>query len=305
MAEAVSPTVARRRVRLALREAREAAGLTQQQVADEMEWSLSKVIRIESGEVTIAPNDLRPLLAFLKVKDKDVISSLLVDARVARIRQRQAWYQKPPYKDVLSESYRKLIEFEAVATAIRYFSIYFIPGPLQLPEYAAALMRLWTDEMSETRIKALLGARRQRGEALLSRVGSVELFVLLDESVLMRPVGGVAVITAQLQELHRLASEGAIRLRMVPFTLDAPVTNNASFDLLSLDPHDKEGMLLYHENGLTDEVIEDKATTRRHKDRYDLVWEEALDESDTIDFIQKRIIDLGAAGTGRLREHHR
>ncbi len=69
MAEGDSPTVARRRVRLAIREARDAAGLTQSQVAEAMEWSHSKVIRIENGEVTIYPNDLRPLLSYLRVSD--------------------------------------------------------------------------------------------------------------------------------------------------------------------------------------------------------------------------------------------
>ncbi|MFI5494377.1 helix-turn-helix domain-containing protein [Actinoplanes sp. NPDC051859] len=287
-------------MRLALREAREHAGLTQQQVADEMEWSLSKVIRIENGDVTIAPNDLRPLLNYLSVKDKAVIAALLVDARIARTRQRQAWHQKPQFRDVLSDAHRKLIEYEAEATAIRYFSIYFIPGPLQIPAYAKALMQLYVGEMPEQRIEAVLEARKRRGEALLSRVGSVELFVLLDESVLMRPLGGAAVFTEQLRELQRLATEGAIKLRMVPFTLDAPVTNNASFDLLSLDVDD-EGMLLYHENGLSDEVIEAKATTMRHRIRYDRVWQEALDEADTIDFIRKRT-DSEAAATVRQRE---
>lgn len=69
----MSPAVARRRVRLALREAREAAVHTQSEVAEEMEWSLSKVIRIENGDVSITPNDLRPLLAFLEVRDKELV----------------------------------------------------------------------------------------------------------------------------------------------------------------------------------------------------------------------------------------
>ena len=57
-----SPAIARRRVRLAVRDARLDKKLTQSEVAEAMEWSLSKVMRIESGEVTISPNDLRPLL---------------------------------------------------------------------------------------------------------------------------------------------------------------------------------------------------------------------------------------------------
>ena len=53
-----SPAVARRRVRLAIREAREAKNLTQGQLATAMEWSLSKVMRIEIGEVTISPQTI-------------------------------------------------------------------------------------------------------------------------------------------------------------------------------------------------------------------------------------------------------
>lgn len=299
MAEAVSPTVARRRVRLALREAREAAELTQQQVADEMEWSLSKVIRIENGDVSIAPNDLRPLLTYLGVKDKGMISSLLIDARIARTRQRQAWYQRPQFREVLTESYRKLIEYELDATAIRYFSIYFIPGPLQLPSYAEALIKLWASEMPD-RVALTLEARQRRRQALFDRAGSVELYVLLDESVLMRPIGGPAIFADQLRELERIASAGIVRLRMIPLAIEAPMTNNASFDLLSLGENAAEGMLLYHENDLTDEVVETQATTERHRNRYDLVWQEALDEADTIAFVRKRIDEL-VAGTARGR----
>jgi transcriptional regulator with XRE-family HTH domain len=283
---------------MALREARESAHLTQQQVADEMEWSLSKVIRIENGDVTIAPNDLRPLLSYLGVKDKSVISALLIDARVARTRQRQAWYQKPQMRELLSDPYRKLIEYEAEATAIRSFAIHYIWGPLQLPSYSEALLRQWADEIPENKAQGLRDARQHRRETLLSRAGSVELFVLVDESVLMRPIGGQKIFADQLRELHRLAVSDVIKLRMIPFILDFPLTNNGTYDLLSLDTDDAGGALLYRENGLADEVIETESSTRRHRAQFDKVWKEALDESDTIDFVLARIRTLEATGTG-------
>jgi len=130
MAEGDSPTSARRRVRLAIREAREAAKLTQQQVAEEMEWSLSKVFRIESGEVTVSVND---------------------------------------------------------------YSVDFIPGRLQTPAYAAALLEMFGDEIPPMKRDALLEARRLRHDALLSTGGGTKVFALLDESVLRRPLGGQAV----------------------------------------------------------------------------------------------------------------
>src|SRR6266540_1852484 len=162
MAEGDSPTVARRRVRLALRERREAVGLTQQQVADEMEWSLSKVIRIEGGEVSIAPNDLRPLLAYLGIKDRAQVSEMMADAKIARTRQRRAWWQAPGYRENLTEPLRRLIELEPEAAAIRYYSLYHMPGPIQTPAYARALMAKWEDELTEEQIKYRVDARRLR-----------------------------------------------------------------------------------------------------------------------------------------------
>jgi transcriptional regulator with XRE-family HTH domain len=84
-----SPAGARRRVRPALREAREAAGLTQSQVAEEMEWSTSKVIRIESGEVSISQYDLRPLLALLGITDRAEVRLEVETRRRVRMEARQ------------------------------------------------------------------------------------------------------------------------------------------------------------------------------------------------------------------------
>src|SRR5436853_5521548 len=105
------PAVARRRVRLALRHAREQRGLTQGQVAEAMEWSLSKVMRIESGEVTIAPNDLRPLLAYLSISHKPTVEAMVEDARTSR-RRRQTWWDEPEYREHLTPALRLLSQFE-------------------------------------------------------------------------------------------------------------------------------------------------------------------------------------------------
>src|SRR3954449_10628508 len=102
MAAGDSPMIARRRIRLTVREAREAKGLTQSDVAEAMEWSLSKVIRIEGGEVSISPNDLRPLLGFLQIRDRGVVDGLIADAKAARVRQKRFWWQEERFKDHLT-----------------------------------------------------------------------------------------------------------------------------------------------------------------------------------------------------------
>lgn len=292
MAEAVTPTVARRRVRLALREAREAAGLTQQQVADEMEWSLSKVIRIENGDVSIAPNDLRPLLSYYGVKDRTQVSDLLTSAKIARTRQRQAWYQAPDFREHLSDATRRLIEYEAEAVAVRAYSIYYMPGPLQTEAYAAALTGKFHEDIDARKIELLLQARQLRRQTLLARLGDVKVFILLEQSVFMRPIGGPRVFADQLREIRRVVSDGQVQLRMLPFDLDYPIANNGSYDLLTMSEGEADSEILYRENGMTDEIVEDRASTARHRKRFDQLWQMSNEESDTIRFLDIRLQDL-------------
>jgi transcriptional regulator with XRE-family HTH domain len=291
MAEGDTPTVARRRVRLAIREARDAAGLTQSQVAEAMEWSHSKVIRIENGEVSISPNDLRPLLTHLGVKDRAAVNELVAAARIARKRQRQAWYQKPELREHMSDALRHLIEYEAEATEIRNYSTHYVPGPIQTPEYAEALTGAH-DELDHEQIKAVLEARIHRRAAIVPRLGtSVQFYCLLDESVFRRPTGGREVFAGQLRELHHLATQKSIHIRMLPFDLQYPIANNATYDLLSLSDG-ASSEVLYRENGISDEVIEDRAVVSRHRQRFDQLWQIADSESDTIRFMKDRIATL-------------
>jgi hypothetical protein len=89
-------------------------------------------------------------------------------------------------------------------------------------------------------------------------------------------------------------------MRMVPFRLDAAVTNNASFDLLAFG----EGEVLYRETGLGDEMIEDRGAAAKHRARFEKVWHEASDEEDTIAFIRQQIAALEHGNHNRsLRAH--
>ena len=290
MAEGDTPTVARRRVRLAIREARDAAGLTQNQVAEAMEWSLSKVIRIENGEVSISPNDLRPLLGYLGLRDRAAVASLLADARIARTRQRQAWYQRPEFRVHMSDALRRLIEYEAELTAMRSYSVYYLPGPFQIPSYAAALTNAWGDELPAENIRWLLEARRRRRETIRDRMdsGLLRVTMVLDQSVLERQIGPLDITADQLQDLHELTSAGLMGIRMLPFDLGSPIANNASFDLLTLGEGPRD-TVMYRENGTTDELIEDPEITSRHRERFEQLWQVATSEVDTIDFIKSRL----------------
>jgi len=228
------------------------------------------------------------LLTYLGIKDRAVISALLADARIARTRQREVWYQKPEFREHMGEGLRRLIEYEVEATAMRSYSVYYPPGPLQTPAYASALTFAWNHEMREEILATLVEARRRRHEFMRSRLDSMQVFLVLDQSVFERQIGGPAVLAGQLRELHELAERGLVAMRMLPFDMNTPIANNASFDLLSIGG----GEVLFRENGFSDELIEDATTTARHRERFEQLWQVATAEVDTIDFVKGRIQSL-------------
>src|SRR5271165_5182421 len=103
--DAMSPSVQRRRLRAGLRRARHDAGLTQDHVARVMDWSLSKVIRIENGSVGISTNDLRALLSLYRIDDTSRVEDLIELARSARER---SWWSR--YNDVAGPEFLRYVE---------------------------------------------------------------------------------------------------------------------------------------------------------------------------------------------------
>src|SRR5262245_57822399 len=144
-----------------------------------MEWSLSKVMRIEGGEVTIAPNDLRPLLQYLDVVDPAQVSLLVDAAKISRQRvssARTEWWDEAPFRDDMTPAMRQLARYETEATAIRYFYSLLIPGQLQTREYARAVMENYRGEVSDGRVEMTddkvdtrIEARVRRHRQLLER----------------------------------------------------------------------------------------------------------------------------------------
>lgn len=211
-----SAALQRLRLRTELRKARTGAGLTQREVAKMMEWSPSKLIRIEAGEVGISINDLRPLLGAYGITDRRRIDGLLDLARGSR---------KMPYteyRDLYGKEVLQFFALESAASIIRQYSSLVLPGPLQTEEYARAVMRAYDKGISEEKADRAVEARLARQEQLTSGVGNDrQLFYILDEAVVRRQVGGRGVMRAQLERLAELAAQPGITIQILPFTVGA------------------------------------------------------------------------------------
>jgi len=295
-----SPSLARRRVRLALRELREAAGLTQAQVAEATDFSLSKVIRIENGDVTIAPNDLRALLPLFGVTAVERVETMVADAKTARSRPRNQWWSEARFKDHIPEALRSFVQFERTAVTLKLFGNYLVPGPLQTESFARAVLQRWQDKgrfsLSATDVEMRLEARMRRRAALLGRADGPEIHVLMDESTVLRLNGSAKILADQLADTLSLANAGKIVLRIIPFdSLEAPLPTIGTFDLLYLDSsRSDEDAVIYYERDVHDGIIEDPAEAAYYRQTFEKMWESSLDEQATIELIQSRLAQLGA-----------
>jgi transcriptional regulator with XRE-family HTH domain len=275
-----SPAVARRRVSLALRAAREAKGLTQAQVADAMEWSLSKVMRIEGGGVSVSVSDLKALLPYLEL-DEDA-EQLVQDAKVAR---RQRYSVDPLYREHLSSALLQLMQFEQEAVAIRYFHPLIVPGMLQTPAYASAIFRLDLAGLSEETIKVRIEARLERRRRLLARSIPPRYLAILDESVLHREIGGPKVMGEQLRALSRLMREAGFLIRVLPFTDAVPIALLGPFGILDMGDARE---VLYREGPRSDAIVRRPREIAEHRDIFERLWPLAYDDADSARLIEKQ-----------------
>ncbi|OLB64050.1 MAG: hypothetical protein AUI10_12765 [Actinobacteria bacterium 13_2_20CM_2_72_6] len=293
-----SPAVARRRVRLALRTAREAKGLTQTQIAEAMEWSLSKVMRIENGDVNVSVSDLRALLAYLDLTDAVVTRHLLADAKIAR---RARYSLDRQYKEHLPPGLFELMQFEQEAAASRYFNAGLVPGLLQTPHYAAAIFEIYTAGLSDATIKVRHEARLERQRRLLAQPNPSELFVILDESVLHRRVGGPDVMVDQLRFLLSLTGNERVSIRIIPFSAPAPIGNLGPFCILDMEG--ERDAILYRERPDSDEIVRKQQEVIRHRSLMARLWSFACGPADSARLIQDRV-DLISAAPSLAGEPH-
>jgi len=197
-----------------------------------MEWSLSKVMRIEGGDVTISINDLRPLLAYLDITDPARAGDLLQAARVSKAPRRREWWDTAPFKDHMTPAMRQLVQYEADATAFRYFYTLLVPGQLQTAAYTRAVIEAYADDLPEEQIRIRLESRQRRREQLANRVPAPRIYALMDESVLHRRVAGADVLAEQLAELLRLVNDGRLLIRIVPFDVPVPIPTLDIYEII-------------------------------------------------------------------------
>jgi transcriptional regulator with XRE-family HTH domain len=202
-----TPTGRRRRLGAELRRLREAAGLTIDRVAEELECSPSKVSRIETGQVSATPRDVRDMLGLYGVDD----ARLEAMVQVAREARQRGWWQK--FVDV-PDGVPAYVGLETAATSIDVYMALLVPALLQTPDYARAVIAAVRPDLPRSEIDRRVELRLHRQD-LLGQERPPRMRVLLDDTVLRRPVGGPVVMAAQRRRLLADAGRPAVTIQVL------------------------------------------------------------------------------------------
>ncbi|HCA86799.1 MAG TPA: transcriptional regulator [Streptomyces sp.] len=238
-----SPTARRRRLAIELKKLREENEFTCQQVGQELDWSGSKVNRLETGSGRVQPSDVEALCRFYNTSDelRDFLKQLAKDSKV------RGWWHA--HGDAVPSWFSVYVGLEQDAASLRQYQCEFVPGLLQTAAYAAELHRA-TDQLTADELKRAVDVRMER-QAVLTRDNPPDLWAIVHESVLRHVVGDQQVMQSQLEHMLTVSQLKNVTLQVVPFSGGAyPATG--AFTILGF-PEQEDPDVVYRE-GLTDAV---------------------------------------------------
>ena len=277
-----SPVVQRRRLRTELRKARQDAGQTQEQVADAMDWSLSKMIRIEAGTVGISTTDLKALLDHYELDDQDLRSQLVALARAARER---SWWSV--YRDVAPPGLLQLIGYEAASYIIRNFETLLIPGLLQTEDYARAVIPSLEEGTTAERLDTLVEIRMRRQEQV-DRDDPPLMFFILDEAAVRRLVGSRDIMRRQIHYLSEMAAKPNVTIEIVPFTTGTHPGLRGPFVIIEFpEPGDEDVLFLEARGDLIRGGISEEGEVSAHREVFEELRRLSLGPDGSITYLRK------------------
>lgn len=284
----LNPRFLRERLAEYLRQERERAGLNQNKAAVSLGWSESKLQRIETGIVGISATDTKALLQLYGTPDQETVDRLALLAQEARRRDRFTSYRK-----FLSAEYQTLLSYEQSATEVFVVNAFLLPGLLQTPEYARALLSV---KHAGDKLEGLVNARAVRQE-ILDRSDSPRFVFVVDEGALHRHVGGSQVLFKQLVHLRRMAERPNLHLHIIPFTARAHLGLWELYVIMTIPASTLTGepdqTIIYREAGDAEFLVNnDESRIKEYRTSFDTVLDESLNQAETFGLLDQLIQKL-------------
>ena len=268
-----------------LRRLREAQGVSREEAGWEIRASESKISRMELGRVSFKERDVDDLLTLYEVDDDQERDRLLSLAREAN---HPGWWHR--FGDVLPSWFQSYLGMEAAAALIRNYEVQLIPGLLQTPEYARAVMMLSHGRAHPDELDRRINLRAGR-QQVLHRDSPPQLWAVVDEAALRRPLGGAEVTRGQIEALIDATKLPHVRLQVVPFSVGGHAAAGGAFSILRFPEPDLSDVVYVEQ--LTSALYLDK---REDVEQYAAVMESlsitALTPTDSVEFLRKLAREL-------------
>lgn len=279
-----APTLLKMLVGAQLAGLREGTGRSQEQAARAMGFSPAKLSRIEAGKGRRPPaaGDVR---ALLKLYEADAYESSALLELLGRAGE-PGWWQRYD-KRLMPEWFDRLVGLQEAAAAIRTFEIQYVPGLLQTPEYTRAVVRRGLPTASSAEVQRRVELRMRRRE-LLQRADPPQFWAVVDESVLLRTLGGQEVMREQLEHLIEMARHPHVTVQIVP--LDVTNASTPAFPVTylrfgGLDLPD----IVYLEHIRSATFLEDRDETEEYRLVLDRLAQDALQPRESVAMLRRTL----------------
>lgn len=275
-----STTLPRRQLGRYLKEARLGVGLRLEDVAPLMQWSASKLSRLEAGKSpSIRVLDVEALCRIYDIDDPEVIAGLV---GLAKQSTGKSWWQA--FDDVISGNFDLYVGLESSAKKLSVFRPDMLSGLFQTPDYARALSRVYFQNLTEEELERHVQLRRRRQKPLTRKTSPLPVDLIVQEAVLRTVVGSPAVMAEQLRYLADFPVN--VTVRVLPFTAGFPVgPATGPFTILDFgqDPRGRDisPTVVYIESYAGDLYLERDKDVARYRHAYSVMQQAALDVGDS------------------------
>jgi transcriptional regulator with XRE-family HTH domain len=283
------PTVLRILLGTQLRKLREAKGVSREDAGWEIRASESKISRIELGRVGFKERDVADLLTLYGVTDDNDRAALLTLARQANT---PGWWHR--YSDVLPNWFQSYLGLESAAALIRTYEVQFVPGLLQTRDYARAVVRLGHSKAPADEIERRVAMRMERQD-VLSRREPPQVWAVVDEAALRRPIGGPEVMRVQLESLIEATKLSTVRLQVIPFHAGGHAAAGGAFTILRF-PDDDLPDVVYVEQLTSSLYLDKRDDVDLYAEAMETLCVEADPPSNTAETLRRILRDFDEPG---------
>jgi transcriptional regulator with XRE-family HTH domain len=268
------PTVRLRRLAAQLRQLREAAGLTQEDVAERTGKDRSTLYRLENAQQRPQRSTLIQLMDLYGVEQGKRAELLAVLRQAGEL----GWVRG--HRSHLPEVYSDYISFESEASTISNYESLFIPGLLQTEDYTRAVIRGTLPHATDEQVENRVAARMER-QTVLAKEDPARLWAIMDEAAVRRTVGGPEVMRRQLRRVAEEATKPNLTAQVIPYAAGAHPGMQGSFILLDF-PDPADSSLIYMESLAGDLFLENSTDISRYAENFQHLRAAALRPDETV-----------------------